>query len=130
MIRRPPRSTRTDTLFPYTTLFRSALDVTIQGQILAKVLQLAETLGMSLIWITHDLGVVAGLAHTVAVMYAGRIVQSGTVDGVLDRPTHPYTNGLLRALHADGGSSRPVEPIPGMAPSPPRRPNGCPLDSK
>jgi peptide/nickel transport system ATP-binding protein len=108
----------------------TALDVTIQGQILAKVQQLAETLGMSLVWITHDLGVVAGLAHRIAVMYAGRLVESGTVDEVLDQPTHPYTIGLMRAIPANVGRGEPLVPIPGMAPSPLRRPDGCPFRNR
>jgi peptide/nickel transport system ATP-binding protein len=105
----------------------TALDVTIQGQILAKVQELSETLGMSLIWITHDLGVVAGLAHRIAVMYAGRIVEHGTVDEVLDRPAHPYTIGLMGAIPSNVGRGTPLRPIPGAAPSPLARPPGCPF---
>src|SRR6202000_680651 len=72
----------------------TALDVTIQAQILAEVQKLAANFGTALIWITHDLSVVAGLADDIAVMYAGRIVESGTVDAVLDKPMHPYNRGL------------------------------------
>jgi peptide/nickel transport system ATP-binding protein len=108
----------------------TALDVTIQGQILAKVQDLAETLGMSLIWITHDLGVVAGLAQRVAVMYAGRIVETGAIDEVLDRPAHPYTIGLMRAIPANVGRGEKLNPIPGMAPSPLARPAGCPFRNR
>ena len=108
----------------------TALDVTIQGQILAKVQDLAETLGMSLIWITHDLGVVAGLAQRVAVMYAGRIVETGDIDEVLDRPAHPYTIGLMRAIPANVGRGERLNPIPGMAPSPLARPAGCPFRNR
>ncbi|WP_268648071.1 ATP-binding cassette domain-containing protein, partial [Escherichia coli] len=76
----------------------TALDVTIQAQILSEVQKLAQQHGTSLIWITHDLSVVAGLADDVAVMYAGRIVEHGKVDDVLDRPQHPYTVGLIDSL--------------------------------
>ncbi|EPM67657.1 peptide ABC transporter ATP-binding protein, partial [Pseudomonas syringae pv. actinidiae ICMP 18886] len=72
----------------------TALDVTIQAQILSEVQKLVREQGTSLIWITHDLSVVAGLADDVAVMYAGRIVEQGSVADVLDRPQHPYTQGL------------------------------------
>src|SRR6478672_8928177 len=73
----------------------TALDVTIQAQILAEVQKLAATYGTALIWITHDLSVIAGLADDIAVMYAGRIVETGPVDAVLDHARHPYTVGLL-----------------------------------
>ncbi|MCG8354700.1 MAG: ABC transporter ATP-binding protein, partial [Kiloniellales bacterium] len=69
----------------------TALDVTIQGQILSEVQKLCRQTGTALIWITHDLAVVAGLAQKICVMYAGRIVESGPIDDVLDRPLHPYT---------------------------------------
>ncbi|MFN6999139.1 MAG: ABC transporter ATP-binding protein, partial [Elioraea tepidiphila] len=73
----------------------TALDVTIQGQILAEVQKLAAETGTSLIWITHDLSVVAGLADEIAVMYAGKVVEHGEVSAVLDSPLHPYTAGLI-----------------------------------
>ena len=76
----------------------TALDVTIQAQILSEGQKLAQQHGTSLIGITHDLSVVAGLADDVAVMYAGRIVEHGKVDDVLDRPQHPYTVGLIDSL--------------------------------
>ena len=76
----------------------TALDVTIQGQILAEVQKLAATTGTAIIWITHDLSVVAGLADGIAVMYAGRIVEQGPVDAVLDAPFHPYTHGLIGSV--------------------------------
>ena len=71
----------------------TALDVTIQGQILYEVQKLCSQTGTALIWITHDLSVVAGLADDICVMYAGRIVEQGSVNSVLDKPMHPYTNG-------------------------------------
>ncbi|WP_367717849.1 ABC transporter ATP-binding protein [Nitratireductor sp. GISD-1A_MAKvit] len=103
----------------------TALDVTIQSQILAQVQQLCSELGMGLIWISHDLGVVAGLAHKVAVMYAGRIVEQGTVDEVLDRSRHPYTQGLIASTPMANRRGVPLHQIPGSAPSPLNRPEGC-----
>jgi peptide/nickel transport system ATP-binding protein len=103
----------------------TALDVTIQSQILAQIQTLSRELGMSLIWISHDLGVVAGLAHRIAVMYAGRIVETGLTDDVLDRPVHPYTIGLLQSVPANVPRGAPLRAIPGMAPAPLARPSGC-----
>jgi peptide/nickel transport system ATP-binding protein len=95
----------------------TALDVTIQGQILAEVQKLAVTTGTSLIWITHDLSVVAGLADDIAVMYAGRIVEQGDVGEVLDRPLHPYTHGLIGSVPSRNRRGEPLRQIPGMTPS-------------
>ncbi|MCJ9753014.1 ABC transporter ATP-binding protein, partial [Neorhizobium sp. BETTINA12A] len=78
----------------------TALDVTIQSQILFEIKRLAGEFGMALIWISHDLGVVAALADRIMVMYAGRIVEAGQVDGVLTAPRHPYPSGLLCAVPA------------------------------
>ena len=103
----------------------TALDVTIQSQILARVQGLAREFGMSLVWITHDLGVVAGLASRVAVMYSGRIVESGPVDALLDNPAHPYTQGLLGSIPASIPRGEPLRPIRGMTPPPLLRPSGC-----
>jgi len=95
----------------------TALDVTIQGQILAEMQKLCAESGAGLIWITHDLSVIAGLADDVCVMYAGRIVESGPVDAILDRPLHPYTRGLLESIPSRNAPGRPLAQIPGMAPS-------------
>ncbi|MGV8937329.1 MAG: ABC transporter ATP-binding protein [Allorhizobium sp.] len=103
----------------------TALDVTIQSQILFEIKRLAVEFGMALIWISHDLGVVAGLADRIMVMYAGRIVEAGPIDGVLSHPVHPYTSGLLTAVAASVPRGEPLRPIPGMAPSPMARPSGC-----
>ena len=86
----------------------TALDVTIQSQILAQMQGLTKQFGMALLWISHDLGVVAGLAHRVAVMYAGRIVEIGPTDDVLDHPTHPYTIGLLQSVPANVPRGAPL----------------------
>ena len=103
----------------------TALDVTIQSQILAEMQDLCAETGTALIWITHDLTVVAGLAHQVAVMYAGRVVEYGTVDDVLDRHAHPYTEGLLGSLPAAAVPGQPLKQIPGSTPSLGRLPPGC-----
>ncbi|WP_255569426.1 ABC transporter ATP-binding protein [Neoroseomonas alba] len=103
----------------------TALDVTIQGQILAEVQKLASTTGTSLIWITHDLSVVAGLADDVAVMYAGRVVEKGPVSQVLDVPLHPYTAGLIGSVPSRNKRGEPLRQIPGMTPSLLNLPPGC-----
>ncbi|MBF9235176.1 ABC transporter ATP-binding protein [Microvirga alba] len=103
----------------------TALDVTIQSQILAQIQTLTKELGMALVWISHDLGVVAGLAHRIAVMYAGRIVEIGPTDDILDNPTHPYTIGLMQSVPANMPRGSELKAIPGMAPSPLHRPTGC-----
>jgi peptide/nickel transport system ATP-binding protein len=103
----------------------TALDVTIQSQILAEMQGLCAETGTALVWITHDLGVVAGLADRIAVMYAGRIVETGAVDAVLDTPLHPYTSGLLGSLPAEGEPGAPLRQIRGSTPSLARLPQGC-----
>ncbi|ALU88680.1 ABC transporter ATP-binding protein [Herbaspirillum rubrisubalbicans] len=95
----------------------TALDVTIQAQILSEVQKLARQHGTALIWITHDLSVVAGLADEVAVMYAGRIVEQGSVDAVLDSPLHPYTQGLIGSLPSNNRRATRLRQIPGMTPN-------------
>ena len=95
----------------------TALDVTIQGQILAEMQRLCRDTGTGLIWITHDLSVIAGLADHVCVMYAGRIVESGCVDDILDRPLHPYTRGLLGSIPSRNTPGQPLAQIRGMSPS-------------
>jgi peptide/nickel transport system ATP-binding protein len=103
----------------------TALDVTIQGQILSEMQTLCREAGTALIWITHDLSVVAGLADTVAVMYAGRIVEQGTVAQVLEQPRHPYTHGLMASSPSRNPRGRPLQQIPGMTPSLLNLPVGC-----
>jgi len=103
----------------------TALDVTIQGQILYLVQRLARGQGMALIWITHDLSVIAGLADRLAVMYGGRIVEQGDVDAVLDRPLHPYTRGLIGSVPSRNRRGEPLAQIPGMTPSLLSPPQGC-----
>jgi peptide/nickel transport system ATP-binding protein len=103
----------------------TALDVTIQSQILAEMQKLCAQTGTSLVWVTHDLTVVAGLADRIAVMYAGRVVETGPVDDVLDRPLHPYTFGLLGSVPSRGKRGEPLRQIPGSTPSLARLPDGC-----
>ena len=103
----------------------TALDVTIQAQILAQMQELCGQFGTALIWITHDLSVIAGLADNVAVMYAGRIVEKGTVDQVLDRPMHPYTNGLIGSVPSRTARGERLPGIPGMTPNVLNLPVGC-----
>jgi peptide/nickel transport system ATP-binding protein len=108
----------------------TALDVTIQGQILFEVQKLCEETGTALIWITHDLSVVAGLADEICVMYAGRVVEQGTVDAVLDRPMHPYTHGLIGSVPSRNKRGVPLAQIPGMTPSLLNLPRGCAFGSR
>jgi peptide/nickel transport system ATP-binding protein len=95
----------------------TALDITIQGQILFEMQKLARESGTALIWITHDLSVIAGLADEICVMYAGRIVEHGSVDQVLDAPLHPYTHGLIDSVPSRSRRGEPLRQIPGMTPS-------------
>jgi peptide/nickel transport system ATP-binding protein len=105
----------------------TALDVTIQGQILYEMQKLTRDTGTALIWITHDLSVVAGLADRVCVMYAGRIVEQGTTDEVLGQPAHPYTQGLLDSVPSNNERGQRLRQIPGMTPSLLDLPPGCPF---
>jgi peptide/nickel transport system ATP-binding protein len=103
----------------------TALDVTIQGQILHQMQALCREAGTALIWITHDLSVVAGLADQVCVMYAGRIVESGSTAQVLEAPRHPYTRGLIASAPSRNPCGQPLQQIPGMAPALDALPRGC-----
>ena len=104
----------------------TALDVTIQAQILALVGELRERLGMAIIWITHDLGVVAGIAHRVIVMYAGQIVECATVDELFENPKHPYTRALLETVPAVRGKRmEKLRTIGGQTPLLANKPDCC-----
>ncbi|NIA16426.1 MAG: ATP-binding cassette domain-containing protein [Nitrospiraceae bacterium] len=106
----------------------TALDVTIQAQILDLIEQLQEELGMGVMIITHDLGVIAETADEVAVMYLGRIVEQSTAVNVFDNPKHPYTRGLLRSIPRIGkGNLEKLASIPGSVPNPFSTPPGCPF---
>lgn len=103
----------------------SALDVTIQAQVLDMMLDLKNQFGTALLMITHDLGVVAKICDTVAVMYAGKIVEYGTLRNVFNTPKHPYTEGLFNSLPNLLDSTEELKPIPGMMPDPTKLPPGC-----
>ena len=103
----------------------TALDVTIQAQILSEMQALCASSGVALLWITHDLSVVASFADRVCVMYAGRIVESGPVGAVIGAPLHPYTQGLLRSIPALATDGKRIVPIPGMPLAPGELDAGC-----
>jgi oligopeptide/dipeptide ABC transporter ATP-binding protein len=104
----------------------TALDVTIQAQILELIKELQQKMGMALLLITHDLGVVAERADEVAIMYAGKIVERANSQAIFARPFHPYTVGLLNSLPGTGGKKKKrLDAIPGVVPSPLGLPSGC-----
>ncbi len=103
----------------------TALDVTIQSQILALLGELKRDTGMSLIFITHNLGVVASIADRVAVMYAGNIVEIADVDSLFAHPTHPYTEALMRSIPRSDRDTETLHSIPGQVPPISRMPDGC-----
>jgi oligopeptide/dipeptide ABC transporter ATP-binding protein len=103
----------------------TALDVTIQAQILDLLRNLQQEFGMSILLITHDLGVVAEMCDKVAVMYAGRIVEEASIEPLFDNPGHPYTSGLLEAIPNADSDGAPFRPIPGSPPDLARLPQGC-----
>ena len=103
----------------------TALDVTVQDQILRLLKERRDRNGTSIIFITHDLGVVSQVCDRMVVMYAGRVVETGTVRDVLDRPSHPYTRALLDALPGQGGRDRDLVPIEGSPPGLIAPPPGC-----
>jgi len=103
----------------------TALDVTIQAQILLLIEELQDELGMALLLITHDLGVVAEQADDVAIMYAGKIVERAVPEVIFSRPLHPYTLGLLKSIPGYNGAKKKLEAIPGIVPSPLDLPAGC-----
>jgi oligopeptide/dipeptide ABC transporter ATP-binding protein len=103
----------------------TALDVTVQAQVLQLVREIRREHRTSIFFITHDLGVVADLCDRVYVMYAGAVVEEGPVDRIFERPSHPYTRGLLRATPALHGPKEALVPIPGQVPLATERPKGC-----
>ena len=103
----------------------TALDVTIQAQVIDLMKDIVTEFGMGIIFITHDLGVIAQTADKVAVMYLGELVEQGSVRDVIRTPAHPYTQGLLNALPKLEDLDEPLTPIPGDIPSPLERPSGC-----
>jgi len=103
----------------------TALDVTIQAQVIDLMKDLVDEFHMSILFITHDLGVIAQTADRVAVMYLGNLVETGTVRQVINSPAHPYTRGLLNSLPKLDDLEAPLTPVPGDIPSPLDRPSGC-----
>lgn len=105
----------------------TALDVTIQAQVLEMIAQLREKFQTSMIMITHDLGVIAESCDNVAIVYAGQIVEYGTLEQIFDHPTHPYTIGLFGALPNMNVNEEWLHPIEGLTPDPSNLPKGCPF---
>lgn len=105
----------------------TALDVTVQAQILTLLSELQKDFGMSMLFITHDLGVVAEICHDVMVMYGGRIMESGSVNKMFAQPEHPYTIGLLAAMPNLAKDEEILKTIPGEAPTIQNMPKGCPF---
>ncbi len=104
----------------------TALDVTVQAQILRLVARLQDEHGTGVVWITHDLGVVAGIADRVLVVYGGRCIETGPVEAIFDRPAHPYTRGLLASLpRLDDDDEGDLPAMTGLPPDPARMPPGC-----
>ena len=108
----------------------TALDVTIQDQILTLLAELRGETGMAMILVSHDVGVVAQNCDVILVMYAGRILEAGPTDEVVRRPRHPYTQGLLAAIPQIEAVSHRLSPIPGQPPSPASLPDGCPFQPR
>ena len=108
----------------------TALDVTIQAQVIDLMKDLVKDFGMGIIFITHDLGVIAQTADKVAVMYLGRLIEQGEVRDVIRNPSHPYTKGLIAALPSLDDLDTPLTPIPGDIPSPLERPTGCVFNTR
>ena len=103
----------------------TALDVTIQAQILDLMENLKQKIGTSILFITHDLGVVAEICDDVVVMYSGRVVEKGDVKSIFANPSHPYTKGLLASIPKLGACAEELESIPGNVPNPKYMPQGC-----
>lgn len=108
----------------------TALDVTIQGQILYEIQNLCRESNTALIWISHDLAVVSALSDRLAVMYAGRIVETGTTREIVESAMHPYAHGLIASIPSIETRGQPLTQIPGTAPSPLRLPEGCPFRTR
>ncbi len=108
----------------------TALDVTIQAQILELLQDLEKDFGMSIMMITHDLGVIAEISHRIAVMYAGKVMEYTTVENLYNNPSHPYTWGLMRSIPKIHENVEELEAIPGVVPSPLDFPEGCKFNSR
>ena len=105
----------------------TALDVTTEAQILELMRELQDELGMAILFITHDLGVIAEMAEDVAVMYLGKVVERSDIESLFADPQHPYTQALMQSIPKVGQKARRLEAIRGMVPSPGNIPAGCPF---
>lgn len=103
----------------------TALDVTVQAQIISRLSDLVRRNNSSLILITHDLALVSEIAERIIVMYCGKVMESGSVEDIINKPAHPYTEGLLNSIPRLEGEQQRLEQIPGMVPSPYKLPHGC-----
>jgi peptide/nickel transport system ATP-binding protein len=105
----------------------TALDVTVQAQIIELLRSVQQERSMSILYISHDLGVVSAIAHRIYVMYAGIIAEQGNTDQIFRSPRHPYTQGLLASLPALSKRGKRLYSIPGSVPNPAYKPSGCPF---
>ncbi len=108
----------------------TALDVTIQGQVISEMQKLCRETKTALLWITHDLAVIAGIADRVCVMYAGRVVEQGLVANTIANPLHPYTQGLMGSVPSQNQRGKPLQQINGMVPSMLNLPRGCAFQNR
>ena len=108
----------------------TALDVTIQGQVIHEMQKLCKKTKTALLWITHDLAVVAGISNRICVMYAGRIVEQGPNEALIGSPMHPYTNGLLGSVPSQNRRGEPLQQIEGIVPSLLDLPPGCAFENR
>lgn len=108
----------------------TALDVTIQGQVIHEMQRLCNDTKTALLWITHDLAVVAGIADRICVMYAGRIVEQGAIENIISNPFHPYTRGLMGSVPSQNKRGQPLQQINGMVPSLLNLPIGCAFQNR
>ena len=108
----------------------TALDVTIQGQVIFEMQKLCKESGTALLWVTHDLAVVAGITDRISVMYAGRIIEQGTTDKIINQPLHPYTQGLIKSVPSKNKKGEKLHQIDGMVPSMFSLPKGCAFEER
>jgi len=108
----------------------TALDVTIQGQVIHEMQKLCRKTRTALLWITHDLAVVAGISNRICVMYAGRVVEQGPNEALIGKPMHPYTNGLLGSVPSQNRRGEPLQQIEGIVPSLLNLPAGCAFENR
>ena len=108
----------------------TALDVTIQGQVIHEMQRLCEATKTALLWTTHDLAVVAGIADRICVMYAGRVVEQGPIASTISQPLHPYTRGLMGSVPSQNRRGQPLQQIDGMVPSLLNLPSGCAFQNR